>query len=300
MQHRRIILALVIAALLSVVGSAQCPAQESARSAGSLVELKLTDGTKIVGEIINDAPDSVMVRTTAGVEMTVPRTTITSMKPATGHLKGGRYLRKDPNYARLLFAPTGRPLQKGQGYITDTYVLLPGVAYGITNQFSMLIGFSLVPGIDFNDQVLYIVPKFGVEISKTAAISIGALYTSFWDDVSAGIVYSVGTIGEHDRSLHAGLGLGFTKESGSDFEFAKRPVFVVGGNLRLSNGVALVGESWPIPAIDLGRTIVPVAVAVRFFGDNIAIDVGAVIEKHVIAEGFPIPWLTAAYNFGKI
>jgi hypothetical protein len=156
----------------------------------------------------------------------------------------------------------------------------------------------LLPGVDFGDQVLYFVPKFGYEISEKAAVSIGALYASLWDNVGAGILFATATYGEHDRSVHAGVGFGFTRESDRDFEFAKRPVFVFGGNYRVSNGVAIVGESWPIPSIDVGETIIPVAVAVRFFGDNLAVDLGFVIEKHVISEGIPIPWLSAAYNFG--
>jgi hypothetical protein len=42
----------------------------------------------------------------------------------------------DPNYSRLLFAPTGRPLKKGDGYFSDYEVLFPGLAVGLTDHVS--------------------------------------------------------------------------------------------------------------------------------------------------------------------
>ena len=46
----------------------------------------------------------------------------------------------DPSYSRLMLAPTGRPLAEGDGYLSDHYVLFPAVAYGITDNVSLLGG----------------------------------------------------------------------------------------------------------------------------------------------------------------
>jgi hypothetical protein len=299
-RWRQSVLRLVLlVALVSLWAVAQ-PAAAGDEGVGDLVEVKLKDGTKLVGEIVQEDEESLTIRTAGGVEMSIPKSSVDSRKAAKGRVKGGKYSRKDPNYARLLFAPTGRPLRQGQGYFTDTYILLPSVAYGITDQISLLVGISIVPFVDIKDQVLYVSPKFGYEFSEKLAVSVGALYVSLWDDVAAGIAFATASLGEPDRSFHAGIGFGFTKDRGSRFDFAEHPVFLLGGNVRVSNGIAFVGETWPILSLDdvFDETVIPFGVAVRIFGEHLAVDLGAITESHLIAEGFPIPWVTVAYNFG--
>ena len=59
----------------------------------------------------------------------------------------------DPNYSRLLFGPTGRPLKKGDGYFSDYELAFPGVAVGITDNLSIAGGISIVPGIRIDEQL---------------------------------------------------------------------------------------------------------------------------------------------------
>ena len=39
---------------------------------------------------------------------------------------------------RLFIGPTGRPLRKGAGYFSDHFIFLPGVAYGVTDNVTLL------------------------------------------------------------------------------------------------------------------------------------------------------------------
>ena len=78
----------------------------------------------------------------------------------------------DPNYSRLLFSPTGRPLKKGDGYFSDYELLFPGVAVGLTDNLSIAGGVSLIPGLGLDEQVLYVSPKLGVE-SLRSGLGIG-------------------------------------------------------------------------------------------------------------------------------
>jgi uncharacterized membrane protein len=55
-----------------------------------------------------------------------------------------------------MFAPTGRPLGKGNGYFSDHYVLFPGFAYGLTKNLSVAGGVSVIPAIGISDQVFYV------------------------------------------------------------------------------------------------------------------------------------------------
>jgi hypothetical protein len=60
----------------------------------------------------------------------------------------------DPNYSRLLFAPTGRPLRAGDGYFSDYELLFPGVAYGLTDNVTLAGGVAIVPGLGLGEQLV--------------------------------------------------------------------------------------------------------------------------------------------------
>jgi len=63
--------------------------------------------------------------------------------------------------------------------------------------------------------------------------------------------------------------------------------------------MALVSENWFITGEDWGLGQQPFGIAIRFFGDRVAADVGLILIGEVLEEGFPIPWLSFVYNFGR-
>ena len=73
-----------------------------------------------------------------------------------------------------------------------------------------------------------------------------------------------------------------------EFEFAKHPILVWGGNVHLSNSISLASENWIITCgnFDLGTQ--PFSVVVHFFGEHITVDMGAIIMLEILEEGFPI------------
>jgi hypothetical protein len=199
----------------------------------------------------------------------------------------------DPNRTRLLFAPTARPLDRGEGYFSDTELLFPGVAYGLTDNLSIGGGVSIVPGIGLDRQLFYVSPKLGFDLGRNASVAVGGLWAKPGQEEEALVVgYGVGTLGPVDRSLSAGFGL--MHITGDDDSV---PVLMLGGNVTVARHVALVAESWiDVQDPDVGRQ--PIGIAARFFGDKLSADVGVVIVGEVIDEGFPLPWLSVTYHFG--
>ena len=61
---------------------------------------------------------------------------------------------------------------------------------------------------------------------------------------------------------------------------------------------SLVSENWFITGEDFSLSEQPFGIALRFFGQNLAVDLGAIIIGEIIKEGFPIPWLSFVYHFG--
>lgn len=197
-----------------------------------------------------------------------------------------------------MFAPTGRTLRQGEGYFYDYYVFFPGISFGFTNQISIMAGFSVIPGLGLTEQLKYVAPRIGIQTSDEFAASLGALYIST-EDVAVGIAFAVGSIGQQDKSFTAGIGLGYTNGEGEESKFAEHPIIMFGGNIRLSNSVALVSENWFLTGKYFDISEQPLGIAVRFFGDRLAADVGVIIIGEILKEGFPIPWLSFVYNFGR-
>jgi hypothetical protein len=204
----------------------------------------------------------------------------------------------DPNYSRLLFAPTGRPLKKGDGYFSDYELVFPGVAVGVTDHFSIAGGLSIVPGVRIDHQVLYISPRIGWNLGDKAAVSFGALYATVpedddRDDLAVG--FAVGTFGDRKRSLSLGLGVGdWYLPDG----FNATPIVMVGGTVTVSRHIALVSENWLVLTQDFELADQPFGLGVRFFGDRLSADVGLVLIPEYVAEGTFLPWASISYHFG--
>ena len=258
-----------------------------------LVSIALTDGTELEGTIIQETETHVLIETLAGLEIKIPRASIVAMRKA----RTRAFFRHDPNYTRLMFAPTGRPLRRGDGYFYNHYIFFPGITYGLTEHFSLSGGVSVFPAVGLNDQILSVASKFGLYASDDVSLSAGMLYMRAIGG-DGGIAFVVGTKGSPDKSFTCGIGLGYIAEEGEDVDFAEHPVLLIGGNIRLSKSMALVSENWIITGGEVELDQQPLGLALRFFGPKIAVDAGVIIVGEVLEEGFPIPWLSFVYNFG--
>jgi len=272
--------------------------QEMNVSPDSLISVTLRDGTIIKGKMISGGDEVIIIKTLNDLEVKIPWKSILSIDKIRELKRESRWPRSDPNYSRLMYAPTGRPLKKGEGYLSDYYVFFPGISYGLTDNISVMAGISALPGIGVSEQLRYIAPRFGIQTSDKIALSGGILYISFGGEFSGGVAFATGTIGEPDKSLTFGLGFGYGKWE-DDFEWADRPIIVLGGNIRLTNSLALVSENWILMGDEFDAKKQPFGLALRFFGERIAVDAGVILIQEVLKEGFPIPWLSFIYHFGR-
>ena len=273
-----------IGARPEMIEASQSPAPDST------VTVHIVDGTKLTGRIVAQDDSGIILMTPASLEINIPLTSIVSIEALRGRVVEGVVLRSDPNYSRLMFAPTGRPLRAGEGYFSDYYVFFPGVSYGITNQLSMTAGMSILPGLAIDEQIITLAPR--------VAVSAGILYLTVPNEGAAGIAFAIGSLGHSDRSLTAGIGVGYTKDGRrADYKFAEHPIIMLGGNIRLSNSLAFVSENWFITGEGLSLSEQPFGITLRFFGEQIAADVGFIIIGEALKEGVPIPWLSLVHHF---
>ena len=185
-----------------------------------------------------------------------------------GYVKGSQYYFPNPNQTRLVFAPTGRMLKRGEGYFTDFWIFFPAFAAGVTDEVTLGGGMSIFPGGGISDQLLFFTPKIGIVKEDRFNAAIGALAVSipgFFDSssrTSAGVLYGVGTWGGSDHNLTGGVGYGYL-----DDRLADSPVVMVGGETRVSPRLSLVSENYVFPG---GTSLL--SLGVRFMGRDISVD----------------------------
>ena len=203
---------------------------------GRIQILKTTDGSVSFGRIVHVGEDSIVFKTRFG-QVSVPVSHIRDIRevPASS-IRNGEYWYPNPNGSRLLFAPTGRTLKKGQGYFADHLLFLPSVTLGLTDRITIGGGISVFPGTGLSGQLFYFTPKVGLYQSKSANLAAGAFLATA-DGELAAIYYGVGTLGNADQSVTAGLGYGRAGDDG-------QAILMVGGESRISRRVSLISENW--------------------------------------------------------
>ena len=254
-----------------------------------IYRVKLIDDSEITGKF-SELSDTICVFfTLTGIEMRIPRIQIIEMEEVSRNVIDGVYYKTDPNRTRLLFAPTGRMLKQGKGYFSAYEIFFPTLAIGITDFLSLSGGLSLIPGSE--EQLYYLAPKLGYEVTESFSFGAGYLYLSITgENVSAGILYTVVTIGNDRNALTIGGGLGVTEG-----EFSDNPVLVLGGELTISNSIKLVSENW-IATFEDFKTIA--SLGLRFFGEHLAADFALLLPTGSDTDGLPvIPWVGFVYNF---
>jgi hypothetical protein len=295
---------LILIFLLSIFFSTFLFSNVSAQQIQNL--LRIPDSTKVqvittidksknIGRIVKVGEDDIVFKAEFGT-IIIPISKIKDIKeiPASS-IKDGVYWFPNPNTTRLYFAPTAQMLKQGEGYFADYYLFFPAFAYGITNNFTIGGGMSLIPGASMDEQMFYFTPKIGLKAAKNFNIAAGALVVKIpnFDDENdesplVGILYGVGTVGNPDASFTFGLGYGFV-----DDEFANKPMVVIGGEKRLSRRTAFVSENWIMPGVDNPL----ISYGLRFFGEKMSVDLALIniLSDEFIFPG--VPYIDFVINF---
>jgi len=289
---RWFLVALALAALASAPSVVH--AQDSLRVLSDTTRMqviRLSDGSVVVGRVVDVRGDSAVIRTQTG-QVTVARSAVRRVRerPQTS-VRGGEYWPEDPNATRLFFASTARTLKQGDGYFCNIWVFLLCLTGGITDRITMGGGMSIVPGIDFGDNVFYLTPKIGVVATEKFNVAVGAF--AGWsgavtDDAdSFGILYGVTTFGPEDNNVSVGAGFAYYND-----DIANKPMLLGGLKLRMTRGTAFISENYVLPGEEGGI----ISAGVRFFGERIAGDV-ALVRVFGDGDGVTVPYVGLAVKF---
>ncbi|MFL5470048.1 MAG: hypothetical protein ACJ8AE_09655 [Gemmatimonadaceae bacterium] len=278
----------LIAARVSGQATADVRSQLKVADSAHLQVLTLRDGSTLIGRIVAVAQDTLTVESSVG-QLSVPIASVRRVQEvASDRMKNGEYWFPNPNATRLFFAPSGRMLEKGDGYVSDYEVFFPGVAVGVTDNISIGGGMSLFPaGLD--EQLFYLTPKIGGALQENVNVAVGALIIGgISDESTVGIVYGVGTFGSPDASLTAGLGYGF-----SGTTMSRTPVAMLGGELRVSRRIGLVTENYIIPDTDANPIF---SYGVRLMGEKMTVDL-ALFNAGGSGSAIGLPFVDFVFRF---
>lgn len=251
--------------------------------------LTLRDGSTLIGRISAVGADSLTVDASVGTFSLAIGSVTGVQYVSADRMRGGEYWFPNPNSTRLFFAPSGRMLERGDGYVSDYEVFFPGLAYGLTDNVSIGGGVSLIPaGLD--QELFYITPKIGGEVRENVNLAVGALVVGgIPDEATVGIVYGVGTFGPPDASITAGLGYGFAGTT-----IASNPVAMLGGELRVARRVSLVTENYVIVKTNSANPLF--SYGVRLMGEKMTVDL-ALFNTSGSGTGIGFPFVDFVFKF---
>lgn len=260
------------------------PTEPRIEIVGQSYSVELKSGTNFLGKLLTTTSQELTFETKDLGTVTVQRANLRQLTLLTSQ-QASRGFDDVGNGTRMFFAPTARGLRRGEGYVQDIDIILAGVNYGVTDNFSVGLLVPIIPNSGLT--IVAITPKISAPITDKLSLGVGALYavvTGFNDSATGGIGYGVATYGTSDSNVTFGLGYGFAKGGVSS-----SPVAVVGGNLRVSRRLFLVDETYIASGGVAGLLGLRVAAA-RASGS-----IGVLYSGQEVVPAY----LEFAYRFGK-
>lgn len=273
---------LTILCIWNTVAFAQQSFQEREYDPSATYRVVLNNGSEFIGSVISTTTDVLIFSTKDIPKVELPFTSIKSIERLSRNAlqSDGTYWFPNPNPTRYLFTNSAFNLEKGSGYYQNTYILLNSFNYGVTDFFSVGGGFELVSTFSRDVTPIYFfTPKIAFPIADKWRVGGGVLFAQA-DAFSIGTSYGIITYGTTDRNVTAGLGWGFFEG-----EFAPQPVINFSGMTRVKRKLSLVTENWLFPDGDGYYGLF--SYGVRFFGENLATDLGFFNNPDVFST-FPV------------
>lgn len=264
-----------------------------------LVVINTIDYHSYTGYVQSDTNDTVILNTYSGDEINLAKSDILMTYNYNGRVKNGKLQRRDPNSSFYLFSPSAFSINNGNLYCRDFCLFYPSLNYGIANIVSLQVGAFWYPGMDY-DKLPYIGSiKLTTFESKIVSIAVGAsyVYLPLIEDrelISLGYAYGTVTFGNRYNHGSLSVGWGYVQED-QKLHQLERPIVVAAANIRIFNSVSFMTENWIILDKDIEDSLL--SASLRFFGRQIAIDVGAIFSTRSIQDKIePIPVMNITYH----
>ena len=272
---------------------------EPTRDTRELKEFYLTDGQVLVG-YGTEKGDVVEVELENGALVTLPLSSIKTIR-ARKAPRGPRTTHR----TRYLYSPSGMMLEQGEGYISQKELLFTSFAYGLTDNFSIIVG-GAVPLWFIDPQFTFNIIggfKVGGEVADDVHLSAGA-EALFIPGVGGfgGLAFGNLTLGDAEGHFTVNVAAPFISEIGFTTQIITT---TISGYHQFTDGFGLVTENWVTfqPTDPTSGAVVFNSLAGRFLTGDFTIDAGLVVSSFVSPFGvqfapFPLPWVDFSWGFG--
>jgi hypothetical protein len=148
-------------------------------------------------------------------------------------------LTQNEHTTRYFFSPSAYNLKEGEFYYNSLYFFLHDIQYGISDNFSIGMGTTLI-GIPF-----YLTPKLSFPLGEKSTLGIGDMIIlgTWGSDFFGNLLYGVYTHGTTENNLSLGSGLFSTNTNEITREYNSL-VFNLSGLAKISGYVYLVTENY--------------------------------------------------------
>ena len=286
----RVVLTILFVLITSFCVQAQV-IEDQDTSEQRFVLVELINGKELVGIILEQSVDHLILRLESGKEMTIPMNEVSSLKYMPVKTWHGRdFFYHNLQATRYFFGPNGFGLKQGEGYYQNTWIFVNQASVGVTDYFS--IGVGVVPLFLFDGTAtpVWITPKFSFPVQEEALnIGVGGLIGNVIGESESffGIGYGTFTIGSRDNNINFSLGYGMI-----DGEWSRNPTITVSGMTRLSRKFYLISENYFLPNLEVSL----LSFGGRSLFSKMSMDYGLVIPLE--AGGFiGMPWLGITVPF---
>jgi len=274
-------------------------AQKKVDFTQELTVFRTTDYKSYIGSIEKEFSDSTSIKTYNGDNYTFVNSEILFTFPFTGRVKNRRLQKKDPNSSFYLFSPSAFAIESGKLYCRDFCLFYPSINYGLANIVSAQAGLFWYPGMDYENTPFVGNLKLTAFETNIFSLAVGVTYVNLpviqkERIYSTGFAFITGTFGNRYNHVTVSAGLGYVQKE-SEWEQEDKPIIVAAGNLRLFNSISFITENWFFPDEKIDDSLI--SVALRFFGGQLAVDVGAIFTVNSIHEKVnPIPVINITYH----
>jgi len=255
-----------------------------------IVKITFIDSTFSIGTILNESDTSVLFQSSSDLIFTVRTDHIKEINYAYCDSVVNKHSINNSGNSRLFFSPTARILEAGKGYFSVHEIFFPFISMVVVNNFELDGGISIYPEGDKN--YYFLGSKFQFYSSKNITAAAGLAYLGIFNNSDVALLgYGIVTLGNEEMGVTLGYGSNLLHQRKNDLS----GLFIVGGDILISDFVKIISENYLL--LEGDKTTVVYSSGVRFFGKNLAADIGffGAIDS---SKGWPfLPWISFSYNF---
>ena len=200
------------------------------------------DGTITIATFLREAEGNIYIRDLNKEELYIPKIMIAQIHIVSkDNVKGDEYWFPNLHETRYFFSPTGFGLEPGEGYYNHSFWLLWQAQWGITKNFSVGGGTSII-GIPSTLNA-----KFNGKISDAVNGAFGWFWVGDLFGISGDLFYTIVnmpygiiTFGNKENNATFGAGVNLSDEWSND-----NPIVLnLGATFRASRRFAFIAEGW--------------------------------------------------------